>query len=293
MRFLDARVYQFRHAVFEKQSRKRLGLNQCHWRYRHHVLPLNYVCKIIFQISMFYSKKEKMNLDVDKDVGVASSVETFIAAQQQASTEMRGNLSALKLIPHFLSKEECAFFRRLVAPHSQQRIQQLSNRKRLIFESEIVAAWVWNRFAMHNPFKNVIDEHGDEWRAVGINPRFRLVRYDQGDMFKTHEDGFYWESWNRKTFATAMTYLNDMSQQDGGSTRFHSIHTVVEPAEGLLVVFLVDNLDHCGEQCNKEKYLLRTDVFYELSKSNSDKETQEEFETRRKQLFAEFKRYDD
>ena len=231
-----------------------------------------------------------MNFDEEKSV--ASRVESFIAQQIEAPESMRGNLSALKLIPNFLSKEECKFFRNLVSPNSQQRIQQLSNRKRLIFDSEIVAEWFWSRLRLHNPFKEVVDEHGDEWYAVGINPRFRLVRYDDGDKFSTHEDGFYWESWNKKTFATAMTYLNDMASEDGGSTRFHAIHTVVEPAEGLLIVFLVDNLDHCGEQCRKEKYLLRTDVFFKLAKSGRG-ESDAEFEARRKAVYDEFKRYDD
>lgn len=221
---------------------------------------------------------------------LANVVENFVKEQDVAPTEMRGQLSPLKLVPHFLSQKECKFFINLVSPQSTERIQQLSSRKRLIYDSEIVAKWFWDRFQTYNPFEKVTDEHGDVWTPVGANSRFRLVRYDKGDQFKTHEDGFYWESWKRKTFATAMVYLNDMEKEDGGATNFHHIRTIVHPAQGLLVVFLVDNLDHCGEPCNKEKYLLRTDIMYELT---VPLENSEEFIKTRKELFKEFKRYDD
>ena len=228
--------------------------------------------------------------DDESLANVAMQVEEFIKDYEKAPKDMKGNLSALKMIPNFLSKKECEFFRKLVSPQSNERIQMLSNRKRLIFNSECVADWFWNRLKLHNPFKDVTDEHGDDWRAVGINPRFRLIRYDEGEQFKTHEDGFYWESWNRKTFATAMAYLNDMHQpEDGGATRFHALRTTVEPAEGLLILFLVDNIDHCGEPCKKQKYLLRTDVFYELVQT----EPIDKFQERRKEIFKHFERYND
>lgn len=238
-------------------------------------------------------------IEVDPDTTLSQFVENYIQKPKENPEEdqLRGDYSALKLIPNFLSSEECDFFSGLVSSNSKHRIQQLSNRKRLIFDSEITASWFWERMKPFNPFQHVLDEHGDQWIATGINPRFRLIRYDTGDQFRTHEDGFYWESWNKKTFATAMVYLNTMLKKDGGSTRFHHIHTVVEPAKGLLVLFLVNNLDHCGEQCGTEKYLLRTDVFYELNtgyRSNSNlSETLDEFEKRRKEIYEEFRRYSD
>jgi len=232
-----------------------------------------------------------MNQDEIVSLPVASAVEKFIENQTKDPEKMRGDLSALKLVPHFFSSAECEFFRKLVRKDSTERVQQLLNRKRLIFESEKVAEWFWNRLKEHNPFQTVRDEHGDYWKAVGINPRFRLVRYDEGDSFQTHQDGFYWQDWNRKTFATAMVYLNSMEEEDGGVTRFHDICTVVKPAQGLLVVFCVNDLIHCGERCKKEKYLLRTDIFYELIIPRfTCCSFEEEFNIKRKQLWDEYQK---
>ena len=260
----------------------------------------------------------------DNNSSIQGQVEAFIDLPENRfeSEEFRGDLSPLKLIPHFLTKSECDFFISLISPDSKNRIQYLSNRKRLIFESEKVATWFWSRLAPFNEFKSVTDEHGDIWDAHSINPRFRLIRYDKGEEFKTHEDGFYWPSWNLKTFATAMVYLNDMSiitdnkgidgidgidGKDGidvkdqtkrvrkgevksGATRFHKIHTVVEPAQGLLIHFLVNDLDHCGEPVDSQKFLLRTDVFYKLREESCKRPV---FCQRRQEIFKEFKRYDD
>ena len=132
-------------------------------------------------------------IEVDPDTTLSQFVENYIQKPKENPEEdqLRGDYSALKLIPNFLSSEECDFFSGLVSSNSKHRIQQLSNRKRLIFDSEITASWFWERMKPFNPFQHVLDEHGDQWIATGINPRFRLIRYDTGDQFRTHEDGFY------------------------------------------------------------------------------------------------------
>ena len=223
---------------------------------------------------------------------ISTLIENFIATAQTEDDEMRGDLSALKLIPNFLTQKECEFFVSLVSPDSAATVQQLSNRKRLIVDSEPLAAWFWKRLKSHNAFRTIIDQVGDTWIATGINSRFRLVRYDAGDRFQTHEDGFYWPRWDEKTFATAMVYLNnvkpDASGRVWGVTRFHRIHAVIEPAQGLLITFLVNDLDHCGETCDSSKYLLRTDIFYKLqppTQKDIAAWTQERLE-----IFAEFQR---
>lgn len=223
---------------------------------------------------------------------ISDLIENFIETSTTVDENFNGAISSLKLVPNFLTKTECKFFISLVAPDSNILAQQLLNRKRLIIDSEKMAEWFWNRLKPFNEFKTVIDEHGDTWTAVGINPRFRIVRYDAGNKFARHQDGFYWPEWNQRTFATAMVYLNDATKDENGkvcgATRFYDISTVVEPKQGLLVTFLVNDLDHCGEECNSQKYLLRTDIVYRLEVPKKD--NIEQWNNERQEIFAEFLR---
>lgn len=189
-------------------------------------------------------------------MNVAKCVEYFISTQTTPQ-DMRPRTSPLKIVPNFFSKDECDFFITLILKKSTD----ITNGKQLIFNSEVAAEWVWKRIKNFIPFRTVFDEHNDRWEVVGINPRFRVVRY-----FTTVEPQMYkantcWNSWNRKTFATGMVHLNSTS---GGATHFPSIHTTVEAVEKSLVLFLFKDLDFCGEKCEKEKYLLEFDVVYEL-----------------------------
>ena len=201
-------------------------------------------------------------------VSVDQEVDAFVAEHGQRSARewAAPRLSALKIIPRFLVAEECAFFRRLVADDSDHRVEQLSTRKRLVFDSKVLSDLFWQRLEPHYPFRTHVDEFGAEWHASGVNNRFRLVRYDTGDQFSAHEDGFWQETWDCRSFATAMVYLNDVAHSNGGSTLFHDLQVQLRPTEGLLVSFLVDGLIHCGEPLDGgQKYLLRTDVMYRLA----------------------------
>ena len=109
------------------------------------------------------------------------------------------------------------------------------------------------------------DEFGDTWQCSGINERFRLIKYDPGDQFKCHEDGFYQESWDKRSFATLMIYLNDVPAESGGSTLFIDHGIRIHPKQGTCVIFFVDGLRHIGEKLTAgNKYLFRTDLMYDL-----------------------------
>merc|ERR1712167_506479 len=83
------------------------------------------------------------------------------------------------------------------------------------------------------------------WRAVGLNERFRFLKYEQGDYFAPHFDGCYMRPRDNDeapeaSHLTMMLYLNAPAR--GGETKFvlrrdESIGTVVEPTEGLCLVF--------------------------------------------------------
>jgi hypothetical protein len=69
-----------------------------------------------------------------------------------------------------------------------------------------------------------------------------------------------------------MVYLNDVPDADGGATRFYGrgedssdwqVCEQVQPRAGMAVVF-PHSLSHDGELCNARKYILRSDVLFEM-----------------------------
>lgn len=161
-------------------------------------------------------------------MNISKCVEYFISSKTTPQ-DMRPRTSPLKIVPNFFSKDECDFFITLILNKSTN----VTNGKELIFNSEVTAEWVWKRIKYLIPFRTVFDEHNDRWEVVGINPRFRIVRYFPTVEPQTYKANACWNSWNRKTFATGMVHLNSTS---GGATHFPSIHTTVEAVEKSLVL---------------------------------------------------------
>jgi hypothetical protein len=181
----------------------------------------------------------------------------------QCDVSKTGNFT---LIPHLFSKEECHLFVTLI--DNTDDVEHLRTRARLISDSHEWADRLWKQlkpWIFANGYGEVRDDLGDLWECSGINGRFRLVKYEATQDFRLHEDGYYEKSWDERSFATFMVYLNDVPEECGGATFFtdHSIR--IQPREGLCVVFFVEGLMHCGEMLKAgEKYILRTDFMYRL-----------------------------
>ena len=56
------------------------------------------------------------------------------------------------------------------------------------------------------------------WTRVAFNERLRLYRYDIGQQFDWHRDGYFQRPNGERSFFTFMVYLND--DFDGGATSF-------------------------------------------------------------------------
>jgi hypothetical protein len=107
----------------------------------------------------------------------------------------------------------------------------------------------------------------------GCNPRMRICKYDSDGVFKRHQDGKCVLRKKRlESYLTVMVYLNDVSDADGGATRFYGrgedssdwqVCEQVQPRAGTAVVF-PHSLSHDGELCNARKYILRSDVLFEM-----------------------------
>lgn len=107
-----------------------------------------------------------------------------------------------------------------------------------------------------------------KWAPVGLNERLRFYRYDVGQQFDWHHDGYFERDNGERSFFTFMIYLND--DFEGGGTSFREDHTGpvafgmlhVTPRKGMALLFH-HPLPHRGDPVTAgRKYVLRTDVMY-------------------------------
>lgn len=167
--------------------------------------------------------------------------------------------------PKFLCAQECQDLR--------NKFEDSKEVERLEFDDKKLANSLWERWIqLHpHPFIRIVDLQGGHWKPERLNSHFRLARYQTGDHFHRHEDGFFWESWDYRSFSSFMVYLNDVPADQGGSTNFYEHGITVQPQEGLLVVFDVDDIMHQGEELKQGfKYLLRTDIMFRLQQESMD-----------------------
>jgi prolyl 4-hydroxylase len=123
---------------------------------------------------------------------------------------------------------------------------------RAAIEDVSIAALLWERLAQRiEPAEGV--------RALGINERLRFYRYDPGQSFPPHTDGFF-ERDGARSRQTLLVYLNE--DFDGGETCFPSTQTLCQPVRGGALIF-PHTLLHDGRAVTRgRKYVLRTDVMY-------------------------------
>ncbi|MBK05173.1 MAG: hypothetical protein CL920_25695 [Deltaproteobacteria bacterium] len=97
------------------------------------------------------------------------------------------------------------------------------------------------------------------WEAIGLNERFRLYRYQAGQVFRMHRDGAFQRSASERSFWTFLVYLNEGFV--GGETLFSACS--VTPKVGKALCFR-HRLLHEGAMVEEGcKYVLRTDVMFQ------------------------------
>jgi hypothetical protein len=168
----------------------------------------------------------------------------------------------------FLASQECARFIELAegcgfedAPITTGsgfvlRKDVRDNDRVIVDDSELAADW-WRRAGPVLP----ADWFG--WRAVGFNERFRYYRYDVGQRFMMHSDGYFQRDSGERSHFTFMVYLNE--DFTGGTTNFHhrSKNMLrVRPEGGMALVFAHQQLHEGAPVLSGRKYVLRTDVMY-------------------------------
>lgn len=138
------------------------------------------------------------------------------------------------------------------------RDEQVRDNARLIRADLLLAADLWAKIESFIP----AGRHG--WQATGLSERFRFYRYDEGQKFARHYDGYIETPDGATSHLTFLVYLND--DFDGGETRFYPFHLdepiTVRPELGTAVVFVHRQLHEGMPVLRGRKYVLRTDVMY-------------------------------
>jgi hypothetical protein len=138
---------------------------------------------------------------------------------------------------------------------------EVRDNARLVTDDPGMADALWQRAsAFVPPFTG-------GWHVLGLNERFRFYRYDVGQKFRLHYDGFFRRDDREQSQLTFMIYLNDGFT--GGETKFYlddrTLHVVVQPGCGLALVFAHRQLHEGAPVLNGRKYVLRTDVMYSVT----------------------------
>lgn len=176
------------------------------------------------------------------------------------------------LIHDFLSPEECAAFINrseelgyLDAPITTSggfvmRKDVRDNERVIVDDVNLAAQW----FERARPF---LVDTWMYWKLAGLNERFRYYRYDVGQRFAAHTDGYFERDNGERSQFTIMVYLN--GDCTGGTTNFYLGERVlrVQPQAGAALVFVHKYLHEGAPVESGRKYVLRTDVMYSSMRS--------------------------
>jgi predicted 2-oxoglutarate/Fe(II)-dependent dioxygenase YbiX len=109
---------------------------------------------------------------------------------------------------------------------------EIRNNQRVMLDAPEVAEALWRRVAEFAPPK------WEGWNAVGLNERLRFYRYDAGQQFNWHYDGYFERANGERSQFTFMIYLNE--DFEGGELEFKYLNHRIAPKQGLLVAFPSD-----------------------------------------------------
>lgn len=165
----------------------------------------------------------------------------------------------------------------------------------LELQSPQISDIIWSRISRKiGDIKDVVVNDSDDdqelgctgsWQIYGMNNNILLGKYPSGGSFAPHTDGNVVYSFNKRSFYSAILYLNDI--EVGGETSFYEsgatesliltevrgrdiwmspakFHLLdVRPKAGRLLIFH-QHYVHCGQPPNSPylKYILRSDLMF-------------------------------
>lgn len=142
------------------------------------------------------------------------------------------------------------------------------NNSRVLVDDPDLAAALWTRVG------HLVDPRYKGCRAVGLNWRFRIYRYEVGQRFRPHVDQvFALPGTQLRTLCSFMIYLNEGFR--GGETTFFAwrgpgrgrrggdrVRRAVAPETGAALVFDHLLFHEGSEVTHGVKYAVRSDLFY-------------------------------
>ncbi|WP_257166721.1 2OG-Fe(II) oxygenase [Bradyrhizobium sp. SRS-191] len=189
-------------------------------------------------------------------------------------SEIRWRAKNVGTISGFLSADECADYVRLgetigfaEAPIStldgMVMMKDVRNNERVMVDDQARALALYDRLSDH-----LAPRFLKKWTPCRLNERLRLYRYDVGQTFDWHLDGYFERENGERSYFTFMVYLND--DFEGGATSFRDGYGgaavgdpfQITPVQGMALLFY-HPIMHRGDRVTKgRKYVLRTDVMY-------------------------------
>jgi predicted 2-oxoglutarate/Fe(II)-dependent dioxygenase YbiX len=145
--------------------------------------------------------------------------------------------------------------------HGAVRRPELRNNDRLIRDDSTTAGELYQ--TLHPYLSKTFRKR----QAVGLNERFRFYRYEVGQKFDWHQDGYFERESGERSQFTFMIYLND--DFEGGGTSFSDVRAGqsfpefrVTPRKGSALVFFHPIMHRGDPVVSGRKYVIRTDVMY-------------------------------
>ncbi|MBY0359169.1 MAG: NAD(+) synthase [Candidatus Obscuribacterales bacterium] len=93
--------------------------------------------------------------------------------------------------------------------------------------NDVLAEVIWQRIQPHFPHLRIMDDltqtdFEDErvWRATGVAPVMRFIRYTEHGLLVPHYDSTHVQNENKRTLMSAVLYLTNNASASGGATRF-------------------------------------------------------------------------
>lgn len=169
-------------------------------------------------------------------------------------TTAMGILTPQECSEQIQAAESCGFADAPVTTSLGPRMRpEARNNTRVMLDSTAIANALWPRIQPHAL-------HVPGWHPIGLNERIRYYRYEPGQYFAPHRDGYFERSPGERSMVTVLIYLNE--GYEGGTTVVEG-DTIV-PHAGMALLFHHPLIHESVPLQTGRKYVLRTDLMYRM-----------------------------
>ncbi|KAM9953719.1 hypothetical protein ACTFIR_008811 [Dictyostelium discoideum] len=181
------------------------------------------------------------------------------------------------LIKNLLSNEECSLIQNSIF-NSLDNNEFVKHGLRIHKNSEDFANIIYGRIENYcvKTLKRKNPSNSNEqleWNIDSVSPKFRFIRYNEGELFPNHTDGEV-KNENKMSFFSILIFTNDCGVDfKGGEFRFFKKDnnlqleeiTRVEPKQGMALIFDHTIIHDSNIITFGQKQTIRSDLIYRLS----------------------------